>query len=1229
MLESFQSLREELAVKKPAEVDPSPHASKAGPSSKSAANLDLPPPRSSTNAQSEAMDVDVGPALPSRLVLNQTSSDQYVAPSEAIPKDSSYSHKKQSHRQTVAPSSDSDQLDEDSDEPRIHPRPKKHSDKSKHKSRSRYVSSTEEDHSPVARHRSSKPSRAQPSGAASDQDLPQHDPDPPYYREVALSDIPSQCSEEVDTFRRILSLPDPRDSMPRSSTSVLGLDHEKGRQELRPRGPSSILPLSSVIKDAFDKFQHDFKAANLSEGKYVKPPPSTSKWYKVGQPTFQDKIQELNTDFAKICITPRPPGAPVAKVPMPVLKELEHQARQNISTLNFTAAFAKTSSSCNASLEKCQHSIKSTVKKIKSQIQKGANPEKAAKRGYEEVAEYLDFLNKTVLVQHRALTCLSKSLAHILQRELYSMANTGLLRREAEMTLLHPQLGETRCQELRNLSFWDSSLFESQLVKEGEDFLLKKGTSKDSQGFAPYQNKPFRGPHKKRGSYRKRPYGGNSSQSSNQSFPSGRGKSNFRGSRGHFRPHNRGREIPLHNDSSKASFSPPVGSRLRSFKRDWLTNKCSQNVLNIITNGYVLPFRSKPNLIRFPLILSEYKAQQKDQALATCIQSLLSKNAIERVENVKSLGFYSRLFLVPKPHQRWRPVIDLSRLNTFLHVEKFKMETPESIRTSLVPGEWVSSIDLSDAYLHIPIHPNSRKYLRFCYKAQVFQFTSLPFGLATAPQVFTMIVKEVRLMALSRGLRIHQYLDDWLIRSQSQEESQRDTQAVVDLTQSLGWIINQEKSELKPTQVFSFVGYEYHLDSALVRPTHERWLKLQDLILRLKSKRVLTARCLMSLIGLLASTEKMVPEGRLHMRPFQFHLKEHWRYPQSLDNLLPWTEAIVAHLDWWQNPSNVMKGADLHPKDHSIQLFTDASNEGWGAHLDQNSTKGLWSEREKRLHINVLELKAVSLALDQCQNQTVLVATDNSTVVAYINKQGGTHSAEMCALLWKIMTWCHHYHITLKARHIPGCLNVMADLLSRSNQVQSTEWSLHPQVFKQICRKWFTPHVDLFATHLNHKLPPLYVSPIPDPRAWNIDALNINWTNLTAYAYPPTALLHKVIQKIKQCHCLIIVIAPGWPGMPWFWDLVQLSTEIPLQLPVSTTLLKQSHNYVFHNNPQQLNLHAWCLGADNSKNKASLWRWQRELLPLSSHQQVPSTGQSGPYLKNGAEKIRWISPLHL
>ena len=194
-------------------------------------------------------------------------------------------------------------------------------------------------------------------------------------------------------------------------------------------------------------------------------------------------------------------------------------------------------------------------------------------------------------------------------------------------------------------------------------------------------------------------------------------------------------------------------------------------------------------------------------------------------------------------------MIDLSRLKAFLLVERFKMETPESIRASHSGGMGV--VDRLIRRLPSHPHPPKLKEVQFCLRSQVCQFPYLPFGLPTAPQVFTMLVKEVKLMALTRGIRLHQYLD-WLIKAQSQEEAQVNTQTVVDLTQSLGWIINQEKPEVKPVQVFSFVGYKYHLDSALVKPTQERWLKLQDLILRLKLKHVLTARCLMSLIGLLA-----------------------------------------------------------------------------------------------------------------------------------------------------------------------------------------------------------------------------------------------------------------------------------------------------------------------------------------------------------------------------------------
>ena len=475
----------------------------------------------------------------------------------------------------------------------------------------------------------------------------------------------------------------------------------------------------------------------------------------MGQPCLKIIFQEPNTDFANICICTKPLGPLWARSPF---KELEHKARQNLSTINFTATFTKTASPCNTVMEKCQHSIKATFKRVKNQIQKGADPERAARRGYVNARDYFEIMNKRILIQQRALACLSKSVAHILQSELYTMGNTGLLRREAEMTLLQPHLGDSRRQELRNSPFWPTPLFRSQLVKDGEDFLLKKGTPKDSQGIGPYQNKPFHEPTPIRkeaptigntGLLRReaemtllQPHLGDSrcQELRNLTFwpslfksqlvkdgedfllkkgtpkalrvlypikssrfvvptttrkeaPTGNapmgaiplkavtnrfpqvGRNRISEAPGVvFDPTqgDKGVETPPPNDSFQASLSPPVGGRLHSLRRDWLKNKCSDTVLNIITKGYVLPFISKP--VTIPLIQSGYTALQNELALTPCIQSLLSKNAIERVENVKSLGFYSRLFLVPKPHQRWRPVIDLSSLNTFLLVEMFKME---------------------------------------------------------------------------------------------------------------------------------------------------------------------------------------------------------------------------------------------------------------------------------------------------------------------------------------------------------------------------------------------------------------------------------------------------------------------------------------------------------------------------------------------------------------------------
>ena len=147
-----------------------------------------------------------------------------------------------------------------------------------------------------------------------------------------MSDLPSQYAEEVETFRQILDLPNPREALPRSSTTVLGLDDEKGQQELRQRIPSAMLPLNPILKDAFEKFEQDFLASNLI----------------------------------------------------------------------FHSYFRQDCSSCNTVMDKCLHSAKATFKRVKNQIQKGVNPERAARRGYEDAFHYFELV-RGILIQQRAL----------------------------------------------------------------------------------------------------------------------------------------------------------------------------------------------------------------------------------------------------------------------------------------------------------------------------------------------------------------------------------------------------------------------------------------------------------------------------------------------------------------------------------------------------------------------------------------------------------------------------------------------------------------------------------------------------------------------------------------------------------------------------------------------------------------------------------------------------------
>ena len=200
----------------------------------------------------------------------------------------------------------------------------------------------------------------------------------------------------------------------------------------------------------------------------------------------------------------------------------------------------------------------------------------------------------------------------------------------------------------------------------------------------------------------------------------------------------------------------------------------------------------------------------------------------------------------------------------------------------------MASIDLREAYLQVPVHPESRPFLRFVTNGQVYQFTALCFGLSMAPQVFTRVMAPVSAILHSLGIRMRRYLDDWLVQSSSRESLLQDLQVVLDLCQELGIVINPEKSNLVPSQVVQYLGVIINTQSFVASLSRDR-------VARLLSSASPPASVWLSLLGMLSSLARLVPGGRLCMRSLQICLHLSWnRVDQSTP--VPWSPDCLRDL---------------------------------------------------------------------------------------------------------------------------------------------------------------------------------------------------------------------------------------------------------------------------------------------------------------------------------------------
>jgi len=605
-------------------------------------------------------------------------------------------------------------------------------------------------------------------------------------------------------------------------------------------------------------------------------------------------------------------------------------------------------------------------------------------------------------------------------------------------------------------------------------------------------------------------------------------------------------------------------------------------VVGVLRWGYIIPLLSQPTLTRSPVVTSGYADPTMDNLLREAIDKLLQKGAIERVYTTGSLGYYSRLFLRPKVSGGWRPIIDLKRLNPYIGGQRRKQETQFQVRAALRPGQWTFSVDLTDAFFHIPIHRQSRRLLRFSYGGETFQYKALPFGLKTAPWVFTQVVSQVQAMSQTREMSLHLYLDDWLAPTDTFEQGWNQARDLAQLCEDLGLLINKEKSELVPKQRFVYLGVDYDLVTYTLRPTMENWQKIVSLGQKFLGASVLPAVTWLRLIGLISSQEKLTRFGRLHLRPIQWALKLQWNIAaQDLNQPVTVTAEARQAIQWWSQAHNALAGAPINPPTTSVEVFTDASTSGWGGHSGSLTFHGQWSSEERQLHINVLEMRAVQLTLTNLnppRGSHILVSTDNTTVMTHVNKQGGLKSWTLFQETLNLFGLAMARDWTLSAKHVPGALNVLADRLSRKGQVLQSEWELHQEAAEWIFDKWGRPHVDLFATKDNHKLPS-YVSPIPDPAALDVDALSISWEGMFGYAFPPHKIIPQVLDKVaRTSQVRLILIAPAWERQVWIKDIQKLLLDGPIPLPQWYNLLRQPSGKL-HYNPQLWNLHAWLVGS--------------------------------------------------
>ncbi len=391
------------------------------------------------------------------------------------------------------------------------------------------------------------------------------------------------------------------------------------------------------------------------------------------------------------------------------------------------------------------------------------------------------------------------------------------------------------------------------------------------------------------------------------------------------------------------------------------------------------------------------------------VKALLEKRAIEYVPHSnRETGFYSQVLHSSK--EGWgvgSHFISSSseQLRHAAQVQDVNFETNHA--TDQIRG-LVCHDRSQERILHISIIPCHRKLMRYAFGGKAYQYQVLPFGLALSPRTFTKCIDSALVPLRLQGIRIMNYIDDWLILAQLHQLAVRHWDIVLAHMKELGLRLNAKKSVLSPLQRTTFLGVVWDSTSMQARLSPARIESILSAVKRLRLGQSLTVKQFQRLLGLMAATSNVIPFGLLYMRLLQWWLRTKGFSPKgNAFRMIKVTPRCFRALVMWKKPWFLSQSPVMGASCHRKMLTTDVSLTGWGAILEGCSSQGLWKDYHLSWHINHLEMLAVFLALKNfladLTGHHVLVHSDNTSVVSYINHQGGLRSRPLCKLACQIL----------------------------------------------------------------------------------------------------------------------------------------------------------------------------------------------------------------------------------